>query len=385
MLGLSRRERTLCAVLLAVITVTAATGAWLTWRALKDQQVQLQGQATARSDVADEHSLEGDLATRDGSTVSKPSTPGRAAPVERSTDSRRSTPSIRTGSSTTIDGTVVAGVAVLVVLTVAAGAARLLVTRFRRSVEEAGVCTEVESSPFRERREDDADPEIAAEDVDALVDDAADRQEPQVVDDVRVPSTGGSEAQALLLTGLPGEQDPPERSALLQEETAPALAQSLLLDEPVVPLQRSSTWEAERDEPAPREPGRDLVSSFEQDSSSFEAADSTGPSERIFDRRISRRVPYVQSAWLWWGDANGPVTVQDLSATGLRLILVAASRPTPGQSVRIFFPVSGTTVKAQARVQWRKAAGDGLEVGLEFLDLPADDEELIKAVLLTAQ
>ena len=112
--------------------------------------------------------------------------------------------------------------------------------------------------------------------------------------------------------------------------------------------------------------------------------------ERIFDRRVARRVAYEQQGWLWWGTANAPVTVQDLSATGLRCRLLLTPGVTPleapavGEQLRVFFPASNDTAKVSALVRWRDRVESGVEVGLEFVELTARDEELVRQALLAA-
>lgn len=112
--------------------------------------------------------------------------------------------------------------------------------------------------------------------------------------------------------------------------------------------------------------------------------------ERIFDRQAARQLSYVQPAWLWWAEHNCPVTVQDVSAVGVRILLSlspgspAPPTPTPGDATRIFFPVNGTTVKAAARLQWKERTSTHVEMGLEFVDLVQEHADLLRELLVAA-
>lgn len=360
---LSRREQVLCVCLLTMILCISTAGAWLTWRALADEQVQLQGQSAAK---ADEHRIETDLAKRDSFELTKPTAQadGKAS-TERPGGSDRSTPSLQTSTPTTIDGTVVAAVVTGVLLCVAAGAARYVVARYRR-----------------EREQD-------------LVPAGGEQRYLDVVDEkplALVPDVDAGNGTESRKDALRREAEDSEQGAPAEERQQPAATEPVELQlaglQALVPDARSSTWDGRQEASlGGGSPLRPLASPL-LETSSFPAPAHDAPSENIFDRRAARRVPYVQSAWLWWGDADEPVTVQDISATGLRLRFPGSGStrgPALGQAVRIVFPVSGTTVEASSRVQWRRTVDGGSETGLQFLGLAARDQELIQELLLAVQ
>lgn len=399
MLGLSHREQILCAFLLAMIMAVAVAGAWLTWQTLKDQQVQLEGQSAAQSEVKDEHSLEADLTKREGFNLAKspaaPGTASRTAPTERVGGSGRTAPSLQTSKPTTIDGTIVASVVTMVLLGAAAGAARLVLARYRRRhADDAGAGRAQRSFVDLIGEDSDLDPdEAVVADEDDRSREAALHQDTEGSPSEDPPVEGqplaAAERAELEQSGLDVPEARPGAASMFEEQpTALPEGESLLLDSPVVPAPRSSSWDVRQEADVSGRSSGPLASPLLEESSSFSVATQDAASENIFDRRVARRVPHVESAWLWWGDANGPVMVQDLSATGLRLRFPppgSTPPPTLGQSLRIFFPVSGTTVKAQGRVQWRRTVDGATEAGLQFLDLSAGDQELIEAVLLAAE
>lgn len=85
------------------------------------------------------------------------------------------------------------------------------------------------------------------------------------------------------------------------------------------------------------------------------------------------------------------MTVQDLSVTGLRCLLssaptaAASGTPALGDTVRVFFPASGSTVKPCARLHWKEHTTQGVMMGLEFVDLPLDDVDLLGDLVAAAE
>jgi hypothetical protein len=405
----SRRELAVCAGLLSLIVVTAVVSTWFVWASLKDAQVQLQPGSPSETSSSSGSRLETDLTEQSEHSLLADRQPAssvrRSAPPPRVKDA----PSLaveRGSDGVTVDGKAVALLATLVVAGAVAGAGRLLLSRYRRgAVDEATLLAAPEAWRSSADLERDAEPDdvlvsAAETDVstDSVPDDSADSDrhastgrdhqpagpEPAQRVDVAVPAASAERARGGLL-------EPHERrsESLALEPDVSAWGRGEPVDpgDALVPAQRSS-WATQQEAAAPAASVRPVAPSAFEGTSAYELKDDDTSAERIFDRREARRIPYVQSAWMWSGDADGPVTVQDLSATGLRCAVPRASAsgqlsaPAIGARVRISFPLSGAPVELGADVRWRKRTATGAEVGLNFLDVAPTDQELIRQVVM---
>lgn len=383
-----------CAALLVGIAVSTAGLTWWSWETLQDRRVQLGGEQALRKNTSD-RSLVDDLVQREDKGVLAPTEkktrPGTAT-LERSGGSR----SAPAPKSVSIDGRIVAVVLIGVALAAATGASVLVLRRYRRRAAAAPLI--VDLRPSLEPR-----PEVAAEaDPEPVLepDPEADLEQPPLAIDLDEPAPAVASAdvppdavpEALpddaAVTALLVEQRLPEpaerRPAALAAEPAVPAGTALPLAEDLVGAVPSSGWRVEQ-EPVTAGGRWSVEAPLPPDSARYDGlSEDEAARERIFDRRATRRVPYVQPAWMWWAEQNAPVTVQDLSVTGLRCLLGSApgvkepQAPALGDGVRIFFPVGGSTVKVSARVLWKEYTPQGTEMGVEFVDLPQEDAVAIR-------
>lgn len=380
-----RHVVTCAAVLLVIVGATAAL-TWLSWQTLQDRQVQLGGERDLPSSSADERSLVDDLVRRDETKTDSPP----AASVERGPASlERPTSQLPTSGATSIslDGRILAGAVIAAALAAATGASLLVVRHFRRrNAAELQLQLQLLDDP-RAWLDDlpDLQPALPQEPEGPLV---MHEEEPLAAAEQRQDDDTERQVASLLV-----EQRRDESAGLgpdrLGVEPPEATGGSLPLD--LVEQVAAASWTVD---PPAAEAGGGLAlqAPLAPDSARYDdlVADDAAR-ERIFDRRVSRRVPYVKPAWLWWAEQNAPVMVQDLSLTGLRCLLGAPAgtaapvAPALADQVRVFFPVNGSTVKAAARVQWREHTPQGTQMGLEFVDLPADDVAAVRQLLVEAE
>jgi hypothetical protein len=365
------RQLLTCIGLLLAIFGSTAGLTWWSWQSLQDRQVQLGGERELRSQDQS-RSLDGDL-------VKKREDRGLEAPVAQQKPGQssldRSTPSLPSprGKSLSLDGRVVALVVIAAAVAAATGASWLVVRRFQRRAAAAAAAPV--DDPWLDRRPtDEPDVDLRREADAAQLDPSA-----AVLPDE--PSV------AALLVEQRRPESPEGQPVGLLPEPAGAPAIGLTVPQDLAAPLPSSTVPAEK--PAARAAAGWPVGSAEPvEPAGYGLADEEAARERIFDRRAARRMPYVQPAWLWWGERNAPVTVQDLSLTGLRFLFGGPSEPSVqapglGDLVRVFFPVSGSTVKAAAKVLWKEHTPQGMQMGVDFDELPADDVARLRELLLT--
>jgi hypothetical protein len=385
------RQLLTCIALLLAIFGTTAGLTWWSWQTLQDRQVQLGGERELRS-KNQSRSLVDDL-------VKKQEDRGLEAPVAQQKSGQssldRSAPSLPSprGKSVSLDGRVVALLVIAVAVAAATGASWLVVRRFRRRAAAAAAapvadrCLDrrpADEPDVKERPEPAAaqvEPELSAAVPAGDLSGAVPSGEPSVA----VPSGEPSVAALLVEQRRPDPQEGQPAGLLPEPVGAPAIGLAVPQDR-TDPLP-SSTVPAEKPAaPAGASWPTDAAEPVEP--AGYDLADEEAARERIFDRRAARRVSYVQPAWLWWGERNAPVTVQDLSLTGLRFLFSGPSgssvqAPGLGDPVRVFFPVSGSTVKAAAKVLWKEQTPQGMQMGVDFDDLPADDVARLRELLLT--
>lgn len=364
------REVLICLLLLLAIFGATAGTTWWSWQALQGRQVQLGGEQDLRAET-DGRSLTGDLTQREERALE--AAPARKEPGSTVLERPSAGLPVPSGGDVSLDGRAVAGALIAVALAGATLLSRAVLRRYRQrallgsgsSLDASGPEPETRLAPVPEQLE---------------------RTEslPESPEDALEPAPAEADVRSDLLV----EQRPPlpEESLRTVGPEPTVLTAVALSSEPAGP----ST--AERLELSGPEPAGLATWSVRQpgpaDADRHDATVEETARERIFDRQASRRLPYVQPAWLWWADQNAPVTVQDVSLTGLRCLLSATpgtpSFPAPplGDAVRIFFPVSGATVKAAAQLQWKEQTPRGLQMGLDFVDLPEADTELLRQLLL---
>lgn len=366
-----------CAALLLVIVGSTAALTWWSWQALQDRQVELGGERDLQSASADDRSLLDDLVKREDAGLEAPAPAAGRGPAVL----ERSTPQLPApaGTSISLDGRIVAGAVIAIAVVAASGASWLVVRHFRRKAAAAlpvgnDARAWLDNLPDLEPVGPD-EPEAAP---------VAEEEPAAAPEQSECP---GVDEQVAALLVEQRTDTPADPVALTPEPTRPT--GGIALDPAEAP--GNAAWAAE---PAAAGSGTTtaLKAPVAPEARAYDdlAADAAAR-ERIFDRRVSRRVPYIKSAWLWWAELNAPVTIQDLSLTGLRCLLgqpagaAAPVAPALADQVRVFFPVNGSTIKAGARVQWREHTPQGIQMGLEFVDLPSDDLAAVRQLLVEAE
>jgi hypothetical protein len=368
------RHAATCLGLLVAIASGTALVVWWSWETLEDRRVQL-GAEQDRGSAAAGTSLEGDLVRReDGAGPQAPGTAEGAgsAPLDRPAAQLPTSQA----TSVSVDGRIIAVVVVAAALTAGGAACWLVVRRYRRRALLPATASAKDPAHVWSYvpEVEEVEEELLEEDVDA-------GDTPPGVDLQSEDLVDAEAIEEQLDDGLLVEQRRPEQAGTYDG------ALSAVSDGEALPP--SSSWSVE--------PAASAVSSSwpvldsgPAGSSVGLAADATAR-QRIFDRRASRRIAYVQPAWMWWGEQNGPVTVQDLSATGLRCRLAGASgaeaagAPSLGDLVRVYFPAGGSTVKAAARVQWKEHTTEGAMLGVEFVNLDPADLDRLREVVFAAE
>jgi hypothetical protein len=383
------RQLLTCIGLLLAIFGTTAGLTWWSWQTLQDRQVQLGDERELRSQDQS-RSLVDDL-------VKKQEDRGLQAPVAQQKSGQssldQSTPSLPSprGKSVSLDGRIVALVVIAAAIAAATGASWLVVRRFQRRAAAAAAAP-VDDRWLDRRPTDEPDVDLRREADAAQLEPSAAvlPDEPSGAVPAGEPSVAvlaGEPSVAALLVEQRRPESPEGQPVGLLPEPAGAPAIGLTVPQDLAAPLASSTVPAEK--PAALAAASWPIDSAEPvEPAGYGLADEEAARERIFDRRAARRVSYVQPAWLWWGERNAPVTVQDLSLTGLRFLFTGSSEPSVqapglGDRVRVFFPVSGSTVKAAAKVLWKEHTPQGMQMGVEFDDLPADDAARLRQLLLT--
>jgi hypothetical protein len=362
-----------CAAVLLVIVASTAGLTWWSWQTLQDRQVQFGGERDLRRSSSDERTLVDDLVKREETGLDSPAA---AASGQGPANLERPGPQLPTSTakSISLDGRILAGAVIVTVLAAATGMSLLVVRHFRRKA--AVELQALQTAPAKTWLDDlpdlpDLQPITPQEPETAPV---MDEEDSAVSLDQPQDRNADEQVAALLVEQRrDGPEPEPTDEPILVDRVEPPPAASWPVGPPTAD---AGTGVALKAPLAPEAVSYD------------DLAPEAAARERIFDRRVSRRVPYVKPAWLWWAEQNAPVTVQDLSLTGLRCLLAspagAASPAAPalGDQVRVFFPVNKVTVKATARVQWKEHTPQGIQVGVEFVDLPADDVAAVRQLLV---
>lgn len=383
----SGRQAVACVCLLTMIVAGTAAVAWWSWETLQDRRLELGAQAHTEDVRSDSRALTRDLVARrdTGTATQAPESRPLSANLERATGSVRAVDP----TSITVDGRAVAVVVITAALGAATAASASVVRRYRRrtdrppSVARRAATDGQEAAEAGVEGEADATRAVEAEveEVDAGVDVEAGAGEV-----VEGEGDGPERAQV----DVPGQvaAEPAEHGSLAVEQAS--------LRAGLVP-QRQPEGDEDLSGRAPRAlapqgggaPAGVAAAGPPPEPSTFAVPSDVAARQRLYDRRRSRSVPYVHPAWLWWAEDNAPATVQDLSLTGLRCLVAvtadagAAQGPALGAEARMFFPLDGSTMKVNARVQWREHTADGMEVGLEFVGLPHDDSAALERLLLS--
>lgn len=369
---LSRHVITCVALLIAIFGSTAAL-TWWSWQTLQDRQVQLGGERDLRSSSADERSLVDDLVKREDAGLEPPRSAAGPGPAGL----ERPTPQLPASAakSISLDGRIIAGAVIAIALAAATGASWLVVRHFRRKAAAAlpaskGARAWLDNLP-------DLEP-VAPEEPESA---AVGEKEPAATPDQSEAPDVDEQVAALLVEQR--RDAPADPVALTPEPSRARDGIALDLAEP----SGNAAWAAEP-AAAGGGTGTALKAPLAPDPVGHDLAEDAAARERIFDRRVSRRVPYVKPAWLWWAELNAPVTIQDLSLTGLRCLLgapaggAAPAAPALAHQVRVFFPVNGSTMKAGGRVQWREHTPQGIQMGVEFVDLSPEDVAAVRQLLV---
>lgn len=369
---LSRHVITCVALLIAIFGSTAAL-TWWSWQTLQDRQVQLGGERDLRSSSADERSLVDDLVKREDAGLEPPRSAAGPGPAGL----ERPTPQLPASAakSISLDGRIIAGAVIVIALAAATGASWLVVRHFRRKAAAAlpaskGARAWLDNLP-------DLEP-VAPEEPESA---AVGEKEPAATPDQSEAPDVDEQVAALLVEQR--RDAPADPVALTPEPSRARDGIALDLAEP----SGNAAWAAEP-AAAGGGTGTALKAPLAPDPVGHDLAEDAAARERIFDRRVSRRVPYVKPAWLWWAELNAPVTIQDLSLTGLRCLLgapaggAAPAAPALAHQVRVFFPVNGSTMKAGGRVQWREHTPQGIQMGVEFVDLSPEDVAAVRQLLV---
>lgn len=342
--------------------IFAATSAvaWWSWETLQDRRLELGAEAQPLHDGSDRRLLTTDLVEREAAGTR----PRTSEPHSLSADLERSARPVRAvdAANITVDGRVAAGLVISAALGAATAASAWVVRRYpRRSPLVASVTRE---GWFDEQEVAEAGVDGEAESLGTVVGDPLEPAEADV--------TGQFAAEPAVQDGQVAEQTSLPTALVAQrqpdgDEGVPGSVSR------VVPLD-SGGWPVSADaaEPPPQ-------------SSTFSTTSDVAARQRLYDRRMSRSVPYVHPAWLWWAEENAPATVQELGLVGLRCMLAVPLDvgPALGAEARMFFPLNGSTMKVNARVSWKEHTADGMEVGLEFVGLTHDDSAALERLLVS--
>lgn len=104
--------------------------------------------------------------------------------------------------------------------------------------------------------------------------------------------------------------------------------------------------------------------------------------ERVYERRAAPRVAYECDGHLRGRQQEAPVTVLDLSETGLRCRSSSTSVPKANDYVQVTFPLGGELVTLTGQVSWRRTTADGTDLGVHFQRLSEADSQRLRATCL---
>lgn len=372
----SGRQAVTCVCLLAMIFAGTAAVVWWSWETLQDRRLELGAQAQAGNDRPGSRTLTRDLVKRQDAGTGTRSRESRplSADLERSTGSVRAV----APANISVDGRAVAVVVITAALTAATGASASVLRRYRRRTDRTPPVAHHGPSDGQGTAEAGVEAE-AQEVAEAEVEVAADA----------------------FRTVAAGALGPAEADATGQVAAEPAVQDGLVVEQASLPAalvtQRQPDGDEDASGPVPRvlppqraaSPVGMAVSGQPPESSTFAVTSDAGSRQRLYDRKSNRSVPYVHPAWLWWGQDNAPATVREVSLAGLRCLVTvtpdvgAAHGPGLGEEARMFFPVNGSTMKVNARVQWKEHTAEGMEVGLDFVGLSPEDSAALERLLVS--
>lgn len=104
--------------------------------------------------------------------------------------------------------------------------------------------------------------------------------------------------------------------------------------------------------------------------------------ERLFERRAARRIAYECDGRLRGRGSDSPVTLVDLSETGLRCGSSSSTLPKPTEFVVVTFTLDDGEITLTGQVSWRRATPEGHELGVQFQRVAQEDTERLRATCL---
>lgn len=383
-----RRALVTCGVLLLVIALFTAGLAWTIWSVTVERQAKAQQRPSA-PDSALEGELTADLTTahRKGSAKE----PARPGPGDKES---ASAPSSAAPGGAGLPGPLVGGVGASAVCLAGLFAGRRVLRRYRAArdgEEDRSSRPCAEHSPSRATSDDavaTAPPtgetfELEADHTEASAGPEATRQQDAPAEAAAGDVSGQNTTTAVLTpTAWPASFD-----ARAPDGPIPMRVEDVR-DPSSYPVQRDGEDGRRLDQPQNL-----LVSSARgvmQNTTAVDAASSlvtepaTQDKQRLYERRATPRVDYVVEAIIELPDARLPVTVLDLSETGVRCQvpqLPPAVRLSNGDYLRVAFPAGSSVVNAKARVAWRRSNNENLQVGLTFVGLSPQDRSCVRAVV----
>jgi hypothetical protein len=404
-----RRAALQCAALLSAIAVVTMGVASFAWEATADAR-QVIRQVTSSNEGHLEGSLEADEPTRTTAAAERRGPRLEASTQKAADDGAQTSPG--GGNAVPAKGTggwLLSGAAVVAALAAGGGAAVLVLRRYRarpaetvdertpatvdaggwddetgretddEDAAEGGPAADTEAAPDAEHAADreaaaDADAEAAADG-----EPAADR-EPGAA---HVGRDGRRPTAPAPADHPPSAPQPRTRGARVVEADPPAGTTAVLLGSDGGARQR---FEPESDVATASRGG--LAEQPTAGTASAAPTASYAPVERLYERRAAPRIPYVQPGRMRWRDGEVAVSVLDLSESGLRCEVRAApgarapSLPATAGYVKVTFPLSGEQVTLPAQVAWVRASPDGVQVGLQFLQLGVSEAQLLRATCL---
>jgi hypothetical protein len=376
-----------CALVLLTLAVTTCGLAYLCWQTAIDERLRL-----AAADPASSGALTASLEVQDASAVIE-----RTVERPRGVGERDDTPRMeRRGgtdddrrASVTVQGPVLASVGAGAVMLGGTGAAWAVVSRYRRRPDEMQPPTEAlslasvlladdEGGPvdpgdlvedeLRDLATDAAAEAATAAPKDAPGDEVAEDGPHEGTDPRPDGDTGfttddahGAEAHAAF------EEGQPESSSYRRHNVVVGFGghHVLAADESGRQTLRMTLSVT----PTPPAENRRVV-------------DVAG--ERLFERRAAPRVDYVHAAELHVRGRALPITILDLSESGLRCgaqpsSCTPAELPKVLQFVRVVFPAAGIMLDVSAQVAWQRCVPDGRQLGLTFRALSEGHLRAIRA------
>jgi hypothetical protein len=380
-----RRAALQCAAVLTAITVATMGLAALAWEATADARQAIR-QASWSTEGRLEGSLEADEPTRTTAAAERRG-PRLEGSTQKADGDGAQTPG-SAGSAKAVpakgaEGWLLSVAAVVAALAAGGGAAVGVLRRYRAHSaeivdERTPVIVDAARWDDETRPETDdegpADGEPAADPEAAPDPEAAAHPEPV---DAEPADAEPADAQP---ASVPHPRTPPARAV---QPDSPAGTAAVLLGSDAGPRQQ---FEPESEAPTGSR-GR-LAEQRTVATASATPTASYAPVERLYERRAAPRIPYVQPGRMRWRDGEVALSVLDLSESGLRCEVRAApgarapSLPATAAYVKVTFPLSGQQVTLPAQAAWVRASPDGVQVGLQFLQLGASEAQMLRATCL---